>query len=136
MGVSFYGCAEILWCSPLCPCCIPSYPHLHVIGSGCLERLLVAKTPPPPSLPLCQPQPVLLTKEICRLRGLQLREFPWQQPPRRSLLPAKTLISESGCCCFSRRFINRGRGGKNWRRRKKSLLLAEGREGINYRATL
>lgn len=67
------------------------------------------------------PSPVLLTKEICPLKGLQLPEFPWQRAPWRSLLLAKTLISQSGCCCFSPRFTNRRRGKKNWRRRKKKF---------------
>lgn len=70
------------------------------------------------------PSPVLLTKEICRLKGLQLWEFPWQQPPWRSLLLAKTLISQSGYCCFSPRFTNRRRGKKNGGEERKSLLLA------------
>ena len=121
IGICFYDCAEIFRHTPLCQRCLNLNPVVLTtapppISSGYLERLLVAKTPPPPSLPRCQP--VLLTKEICRLEGLQLREFPWQQTPQRSLLPAKTLISESGCCCFSLRFTNRGRGEKNWRRRK------------------
>lgn len=94
-----------------------SHPSL-VTSSGCSEGLLVARFPP---LSLCQPSPELLTREICPLEGPQLPEFPWQQPPWRSLLLAKTLISESGCCCFSGRFTNRGREGKNWGERKKKF---------------
>lgn len=108
-------------------------PHPRTDSFWCLEGLLVAKAPLPLLFLFASPSPAPLTVEICRLKGLQLPEFPWQQPPWRSLLPAKTLISETGCCCFSGRFTNRRRGKRTGRRQKK--FAPGGRERINYRAT-
>lgn len=84
-----------------CSSSLNPVPHPSDFSSGCSERLLVAKTPRPLLSLSANHSPVPLTREICLLGGPQLPEFPWQQPPWGSLLPAETLISESACCCFS-----------------------------------
>lgn len=132
MEVCFYGCAEILRHSPPCQCCLHLNPVLPPPPGGVLA---VQKGYLLPRLPFSSSLPALAcaaNQEICRLKGLQLREFPWQQPPpRRSLLPAQTLISESGCCCFSQRFTTEEEGERiggeerevdSWQKGEKELI--------------
>lgn len=105
--------------------CIPAVPvwtlsHIPVILVQAVQKGYLLPRLPLPLLSLFASHSlVLLTKEICLLEGPQLPEFPWQQPPWRSLLLAKTLISESGCGCFSLEDLQtEEEGQKNWRRRK------------------